>query len=227
MVTKNTTGGGGSPPPSNVPVPDPTILTTQALQREIAASRELIEIKVEAARHALEVRITGIDKAIGLMDTRADLLINKSLHEVKQLQSLHETKFSAIQVQFEERDKRTEQLTLADKTAIAAALQAQKEAVNAQNFANATAAVKSELAFTKQIEQLQSIVNTITKSIDDKISDLKSRLDLDMGTRKGTSDTSSVIMGVAAIFISFATLFFLVYSRTNTTTTYPQAVTRP
>ena len=47
--------------------------------------------------------------------------------------------------QFAERDKRTEQLSLADKTAIAAALQAQKEAAGAQNESNTAAINKMEI----------------------------------------------------------------------------------
>ena len=44
-------------PRSVVPVPDPTILTTQALQREIAAARELTEQKVFALKELLPFKI--------------------------------------------------------------------------------------------------------------------------------------------------------------------------
>src|ERR1700685_2775837 len=107
------------------PSPDPTVLTTQQLLRETDRLQILI------------------DKVPGLARI-----------EVAKLQELHEEKFASIATQFAERDKRTEQLSLADKTAIAAALQAQKEAAGAQNEANAAAIAKSEAGVTKQIAQI-------------------------------------------------------------------------
>jgi hypothetical protein len=141
-------------------------------------------------------------------------LVDRATHEVQRLQELHAEKFAAVQNQFEERDKRTEQLTLADKTAIAAALQAQKEAVNAQNIANATATTKAEIAFTKQIDSLA-----------DKINDIKSRVDQGEGKGRGSSDMGSLIMGIAAIVISFGTLFFLVFTHNPNGPTYSTAQT--
>jgi hypothetical protein len=69
-----------------------------------------------------------------------------------QLRELHSERFSSIALQFEERDKRTEQLSVADKTAIAAALQAQKEAAGAQNESNTAAVAKIETNFDNKLQ---------------------------------------------------------------------------
>ena len=92
------------------PDPDPTILTTENLRREIANLKEL-----------LETRLNGNDAA---RVAQHDLI----KAEIGILSNVTEQRFAGIETQFSERDKRTEQLSMADKTAIAAALQAQKEA---------------------------------------------------------------------------------------------------
>lgn len=61
------------------------------------------------------------------------------------------------------------------KTAVDAALQAAKEAVGEQNRSNALAISKSEVTFTKQIDQIGFTLSSIQKSIDDKIDDIKVR----------------------------------------------------
>jgi hypothetical protein len=50
-------------PRSTVPIPDPTLLTTQALTRDIASLRELLESKLEGQKSVLESRLDGIDRA--------------------------------------------------------------------------------------------------------------------------------------------------------------------
>lgn len=155
------------------PVPDPTLLTTQQLLREVGAAREVIE-----------TRLGGMDKAIELLQAASDRYPQFVRAEVKQLQELHEEKFRSIAIQFMERDKRTEQLSLADKTAIAAALQAQKEAAGAQNESNAAANAKMENSFAKLIDQNQALLLEVRRNTEAQINDLKSRLD------KGEGKTS-------------------------------------
>lgn len=176
-------GGRGS-----VPDPDPTVRTVEQLQRDIGATREIVEANGKATREVLETRLAGMDKAIELLQRTADKIPAHVKDEVAQLRELHEEKFGSISTQiaiqfagistqFNERDKRTEQLSLADKTAIAAALQAQKEAAGATNESNTTANNKMEASFTKLIEQTQTLLLEVRRSTDDKINDLKSRLD--------------------------------------------------
>lgn len=107
------------------------------------------------------------------------------------LKTLTETtaeKFRGIEIQFALRDTAAEKLAAADQKAISAALQAQKEDAAARNESNAAAIAKSEAGFTKQIDGIGILINTMTRSFDDKLTDLKSRLDRGDGRTVGTSD---------------------------------------
>lgn len=183
------------PPNGTVPNPDPTVRTVEQLQREIAATREIVEANGKATREVLETRLGGMDKAIELLQKAADKIPQHVKDEVAQLRELHEEKFTSVSrqieiqfggiaTQFQERDKRTEQLSIADKTAIAAALQAQKEAAGSTNESIIAVITKMESSFTKLFDQNQTLLQTMTKNIGDQINDLKSRLD------KGEGKTS-------------------------------------
>ena len=188
-----------------VPQPDPTLLTTAQLTREIANARELIESKVNGAivmlegriastvaaldtlrnevdRHTedvkeiLETRLVGMDRTINLLQDTQNRVPMLTDEKLIQLRSLHEEKFASIGVQFAERDTRTEQTAAGVKIAVDAALQAAKEAVAEQNRSFALATGKSETATMKQIDALGLAIQTANKGLDDKIADMKDRL---------------------------------------------------
>jgi hypothetical protein len=172
----------------SVPNPDPTIRTVEQVARDILASREIMEGKVARVEEKIETRLAGMDKGIELLQKWRDDLPAAIKATVNSLHALQDEKFvsiedrmtlqfAGIQTQFIERDKRTEQLSLADKTAVAAALQAQKESAASTDESNRIANTKMETNFTKLIEQTQILLQQNTKTTDDKINDIKSRLD--------------------------------------------------
>jgi hypothetical protein len=163
------------------PDPDPTILTTENLRREIANLKDLLFAQVAASK---------------------DLVISELNAEI----AVTQERFIGIATQFLERDKRTDQLSLADKTAVAAALQAAKEAVGAQNISNSVALTKMEDNFTKLIDQGQAQLQLMASNLDDKINDLKSRIDTKEGQSKGVGDAWGWVVGVIGILIAFGTL---------------------
>jgi|SRR6476660_4730807 len=187
----------------NIPIPDPSLLTTKQLQREVFGLRELLEVKLSSAadaviliRSIIETRLDGMDKAIRLLQDTADKFPARIDEKITGLRSVHDERFAAfndattekfksIETQFAERDVRTEQAAGAVKIAVDAALQAQKEAVGEQNKSSATAIAKSESATTKQIDQLSILIQSNTKAFDDKIGDVKDRLTRIEGTGQG------------------------------------------
>lgn len=161
----------------NIPVPDPTLLTTAQLFREIANVHAIIQGKIDSNTRIIELlqqtdrdRQPSIDRAIACL---------KELHET--MMASHEDRdklaFAAINLRFDERDKRFDQLDNDNKTAIGAALQAQKEAASIASESTKIAFDKLENSFTKQIEQLQDLLRQVDKGSDDKIGEIKSRLD--------------------------------------------------
>lgn len=195
----------------SVPVPDPTVLTTQQLLREIGLSREIIE-----------TRLNGMDKAIELLQAATDRQPTVIAAAVSDLQELHEEKFRSIEVQFRERDTRTDQTSRDSKVAVDAALSAQVKSVDAQNISNALAIAKSEAGFTKQIDQIGTLIQATGKATDDKIDDIKTRLNSvegranafesrSTGKVEGISSVGMVIMGIVAglsAMVALATLAF-------------------
>jgi hypothetical protein len=185
------------------PIPDPTVRTTEQLQREIMMSRELIETLVTGQNRVIETRFDGMDVAIKLLQTQTDRLPQHILDAVHQLQSLHEEKFRSIETQFVERDTRTEQTSRDSKVAVDAALQAAKEAVGEQNKSNALAIAKSEATFTKQIDQIGVLISTLQKGLDEKIDDLRARLQAIESMKKGAGDLTGVAIAVVGVVVAF------------------------
>lgn len=189
-----------------LPVFDPTERTMQQLLRDVAASREIIEAKIEGFHSGIDIRFKDRDRAIELLQHATNKIPELIAEQVFHLRVLHEEKFSSIATQFLERDTRTEQTSRDSKVAVDAALQAAKEAVGEQNKSNAQAISKSEASFTKQIDQIGQAVSTMGKTIDDKIDDVKSRIQAIESQRKGQGDIWHVWFGVTGIVVAMLSI---------------------
>jgi len=204
------------------PNPDPTVLTTEQLERmkevvfrEILASREIVESKMSGIKTVFETRLEGMDKAINLVQLQTDVFPAKVQVEVGHLQKLHQEKFDSIATQFRERDTRTEQTSRDAKIAVDAALQAAKEAVGEQNKSNALAIAKSEATFTKQIDQIGVLVSSMGKGFDDKVDDIKGRLTAMESQKKGAGDVWAIwfaatgfAIGIGGVLVTAISFIF-------------------
>lgn len=204
------------------PNPDPTVLTTEQLERmkevvfrEILASREIVESKMSGIKTVLETRLEGMDKAINLVQLQRDVFPAKVQVEVGHLQKLHQEKFDSITTQFRERDTRAEQTSRDAKIAVDAALQAAKEAVGEQNKSNALAIAKSEATFTKQIDQIGVLVSSMGKGFDDKVDDIKGRLTAIESQKKGAGDVWAIwfaatgfAIGIGGVLVTAISFIF-------------------
>lgn len=200
------------------PTPDPTVLTTEALHREISGLRQIMEARLQCqdenlshvekqingAKEVIETRLEGMDKAITLLQGLTDKVPAQVESAVERLQELHAEKFASIATQFAERDTRTEQTSKDSKVAVDAALQAAKEAVGEQNKSSALAIAKSEAATTKQIDAIGSLIAAQAKGTDEKIDDVKARLQAIEGQRKGMSDGWGYIVGAIGALAGLA-----------------------
>lgn len=182
--------------PAIRPDPDPTVLTTQSLLREI-----------ENVTKIFETRLAGMDKAIELLQA----FTNKTPDEIKDnvlgLEKLQNVKFDSIQTQFSERDTRTEQTGKDRETAINAALKAQQDAVAQQNQSNKEAIAKSEASFIKLIDALTLNTTTITTNLGKDISVLTSRVQTIEGVKKGGSELWGYIVGAGGLLLAVWAVF--------------------
>jgi hypothetical protein len=193
---------GTIPSPVNTPNPDPTVLTTAALLREVSTLRDSSKAEVAALKDIIVTRLTAMDKAVELVqashlrlvemfharEDKFDRLIDD---KISSLQEVHDEKFRSISVQFTERDTRTEQNQKDTKVAVDAALQAAEKAVGKQQESFSLATDKSEKATTKQIDQQGLIISTATRALDDKIEDLKQRLTRIEGSMEGRLESKT------------------------------------
>jgi len=184
------------------PIPDPTVLTTEALRREVAAlneqinreiisTREYIELQIKALRELIEMRFAGNDKAVELLQVQTARIPNTIDDKFTAQREITSEKFASIQVQFMERDVRAEQTSKDSKTAVDAALQAAKEANLEQNKSSALAIAKSDASIAKQIDQLNLLIQTTARAGDEKNSDLKDRVTRLEGKNEGSIDTKT------------------------------------
>jgi hypothetical protein len=198
MPEENRAGSAGTP--SSVPIPDPTKLTTDAverlanqLRREMQFSRDLTQQQIAAMQEATDLRLATMNNFPSLIS-----------EGIAHLRELDNERFASIGLQFTERDIRTDQASTASSDALAAALQAAKELVTAQGEASAAAAVKSETSFTKQIDQIGTIITTLEKALDARITELKERIDRGEGNAVGQHTGSSEQAALAQLAFSNA-----------------------
>ena len=202
------------------------ILRTETILRDLDVRlKHEIADSVNSLEALLVQRINGLEKIMQMLEgilknapqERDDLRerIQNDIHiAVDNLQHLHEERFNAIQQQFNERDTRGEQEKKASKEALDAALLAQKESVSQQNDANTTAATKTETNFTKQIDLVGTQITALDKSLTDRISELKERIDRGEGNTSGVAgqrgeQRASIGTVIAAVATLIAVISFV------------------
>jgi hypothetical protein len=203
---------------SNLPIPDPTRLTTELVDRSISAFREVFEVRLADLDKAIlladqQVKKIPADTALQREQQRAEIdsqmlaLREFILSRVEKLQDVNAEKFESINSRFLERDIRIDRAAQEARMSLDSAMAAAKEAVAEQNKANVQAIAKAEVATQKQIDALVQLMTTSNKSLEDKIADVKTRLDRGEGRSTGSAeartekrlDVGALIQAIALI----------------------------
>src|ERR1019366_8213313 len=92
------------PSRGSVPTPDPTVLTTEQLERAIAGLRDLLRTEMAGHRQGIDTRLDEMDKAKELLGATINRIPEEVDKNVCNLRILHDEKFRSIQTQFIERD---------------------------------------------------------------------------------------------------------------------------
>jgi VIT1/CCC1 family predicted Fe2+/Mn2+ transporter len=149
------------------PVPDPTVLTTEQLNKAIEALRDYVNGQFQVR----DERLTGIDTATELRLTTIGNPSPEIDQKVGHLRELMDEKFDSVGTQFKERDTRSERESRDNKLAVDAAFAAQEKQAVAQQESNTLAINKSEAATAETIKTNQelskSTTDTLTKSLDE------------------------------------------------------------
>lgn len=136
---------------ANVPVPDPTSLTTAALEREVKKLHDAFTSGLdnldEKLQTAIENRITISNKDFDSMEERFNMV---EAHRIEQKSDT--------------------------KAAVDAALIAQKEAVKEQTIASEKSITKSETATAEAIRQISTTFAVAIESVTRAINDVKDRV---------------------------------------------------
>lgn len=186
------------------PRPDPTVLTTEQLERAVTNLRDYIDGQVAILRQRLE----GMDTATTLLSTTVNKVPSEMEKEIAHLKSMLDERFTSVALQFKERDQRAERERADNKIAIDAAFAAQKEAAAEQNKANTKAIDKSEEATTDSIAKLGELVKSTTDALKENIEDLKERAQAVESNRAGIRDTRQQITGTMLTVGGFAVVLF-------------------
>lgn len=142
-----TKSDGGS-----VPSPDPTVLTTSQLLREVESAVKYLEsrlISLEAEEQAL----------------------------IKGMRGEYDVRFHGIEREFIAIENWRKEQKLDTKTAVDAALQAAEKAVREQTVSAEKSILKSETSANEQSKQQYATFSASLKGVADTLADVKSRVD--------------------------------------------------
>jgi hypothetical protein len=196
---------------------------------------DLVERAVSSSNAMLNARIDGIERGIEIFQAdlvRVPTTVDRAITGLRELiesrlernSSVSDERFARVDSQFVEMNKRGDQLTLANSTAIAAALQAQKEAAYEAQKSSAAAIAKAETATSESIKQLQVLFQTSIAALNTQVLDVKSRLDKGEGgaisrvasvadsryehtnQREDTRESRSMVFGLIGAAIGLAAL---------------------
>lgn len=198
-------------------VPDPTVLTTEQLRREISWVKEFLLEEIHCKNEVTQTRLNGMDRAIVLFQELTDSLPALWQREVARLQELHEARLDTIATQFKERDTRIEQIAQLNKTAaevsaqqnkisIDAALQAQEKAAGKQTESLTSSIEKSEKGFHETLNQIVALAKETTNGINLRLDDVRRRQDLLEGRSGGMGALVGWIFGAGSFLVAVVTI---------------------
>jgi len=141
---------------TTIPVPDPTLLTTVQLNREVAALKEYFLTKLD-----------GLEKTLGFNSDRIDRLPDEVDKRIAHVKEVHDGRFRRVEIQFEERELRAREAAQDNRDRIKAALDAAREMVALQTESASMAVAKSETAVAKQMDALSVQMHNSSKSINE------------------------------------------------------------
>jgi cation transport regulator ChaB len=195
----------------NRPTPDPTILTTEALIRGLAAERDFTKGEIAV----LVQRLAGIDRATEVLNETVNRVPTALQEGLVHLEAVMDERFSSIASQFKERDTRSERESRDNKVAVDAAFAAQKEAAAKQDEANAKAIDKSEKATAETIKTNQELTRSTTDALTKGLDEVKLQVSRIESVKQGSKDSVTSLYALAALFFTAVSVLVGVFIATH------------
>ncbi|HXA26121.1 MAG TPA: hypothetical protein VNW90_27890 [Acetobacteraceae bacterium] len=184
---------------SNVPIPDPSTITSREIERAKAELRTEFKQTVEtqvlfaaearrAIKEILETRIDAMDKSHAALQADVTRAVMESARDNAALEKLFGEKLNAVDIQFQGVQRLSEALQKAADTAINAAFLAADKAVVSQYNNFSQILQKIEASFTKEIDGLKALNGLNKDTFQNQLSALTGRLDRGEGNSSGARE---------------------------------------
>jgi len=184
---------------------DPTALTTAQLLRELANVELRLNEKIESIKETARILHEDYTRVPTLLDRASTEINNLFSERILHLQDVTNEKFTRVETQFGEKEKRDMQAKLAADTGIAAAMAAAEKAVGENNRSFAAAVAKSEKNTEDALKSLDNQFKTEIRSMAEKLSDI--------GSRQARNDGSSAtMMSIGAGAMAIMSLIIAAYA---------------
>jgi hypothetical protein len=175
-----------------------TNLTTSDILREISNLKENMETRFDA----MDKAVTKVNEDFTRVPTSLDKAIDQLKEWISERFNGVKIQFEGIEKQFAERDVRVNQASTTAKTAVDAALSAQKEAASDQNKSLILSINKSEQSTASQLEQQRVVLIAVEKTLSDKIGVISNRLNLWEGAGLGKHEISAPLWAMASAILT-------------------------
>jgi hypothetical protein len=171
-----------------VPRPDPTRLTTLAVDRALSGFRELIEARLDGIDRATDLVAKDSARIAASQERNRELLRDDVARQLEALERLIDERFARVDDRFADRDASTKLAAEESRIQLKAALDAAKEVVGEQNKFISRVMEKSEGQWAKQIDAMVALMDERQRTNDQRYQDLKERLDLGGGLLAGAQE---------------------------------------
>jgi hypothetical protein len=196
----------GAYQPSNIPIPDPSLITARLIAevradlreefREALRSQHELLISTGVSRHEKAMlRIDAVERAAHVFEENLNRVPTNLDREIHRLEALFAERLSAVGIRIDTFHTLADALRANAKEAVAAALVALKEMTAVQHAAYAAAVDKGEAATTKEIDGIKVLIASTSKAFDTEISNLTDRLNRGEGALVGGKGVIGLIVG--------------------------------
>jgi len=207
------------PERERVDEPDPTLLSTQAIERTASAERDYTDGQIAILRqrmdgqHAVTVeRFRGIDQATELLSATVTRVPTDLQQAVTELLRLMDERRQGVEARFDANEKLSKTESELNQTALAAALQAAKEASAVQGVAtdrtidkNAELAAVTAAALAARVTQLTEQFISLNSQVTSILAGKQAVVEQKTDTRGGANNLYGAIgtvLGILSLVIA-------------------------